>query len=266
MPIPPQLGFVDIHCHLLPAIDDGAKNLGDALEMARIAVRDGIETIVVTPHQLGNYAHNSGQQIRTATAELQRELDAASIPLRLLPGADVRIEGDMIPRLVSGDILSLADQRQHVLLELPHELYFSLTPILQQLRQKGMTGILSHPERNHGILSKREVVGTLVDEGCLMQITASSLTGSMGTACQAMSQWMLTEGLVHFIATDAHGPKTRRPLLRRAYDEVVRLLDQNIARELCIDNPRRVADGKAVTPGRRNVRRKRTSWFRRKAS
>jgi len=122
--------FVDIHCHMLPGLDDGAVNLGVSLAMAEMAVADGIATVVATPHQLGNYARNRGDTIRAYVARFQRELDARRIPLRVLPGADVRIEPDMVERLVGGDVVSLADLRRHVLLELPHELYVPLEGLL----------------------------------------------------------------------------------------------------------------------------------------
>ena len=118
-----SLPFVDIHCHMLPGLDDGAVNLGVSLAMAQMAVADGIETIVVTPHQLGNYSRNQGTTIRAYTERLQRELKQRSIPLKVLPGADVRIEPDMTRRIQTGDVVSLADRQRHVLLELPHELY-----------------------------------------------------------------------------------------------------------------------------------------------
>lgn len=162
--------------------------------MAQMAVNDGIGTVIVTPHQLGNFQQNTGDDIRHATKSLQQELNKARIPLRLLPGGDVRIEESMTRKIVTGEVMSLGDHRRHVLLELPHEMYFSLEPILNQLSSAGMTGILSHPERNQGILRQREVLPKLVDAGCLMQITAGSLTGSMGPACQELSRWMLNAG------------------------------------------------------------------------
>src|SRR4051812_40707285 len=125
--------LVDIHCHLLPEIDDGAKSCEESLAMARMAARDGIGTIVVTPHQLGNYRHNRGEAIREQTAQLQELLSANQIPLRVLPGADVRIEADMLSLLRSGEVLTLADRGRHVLLELPHELYMPLEPVLAEL-------------------------------------------------------------------------------------------------------------------------------------
>ena len=256
--------FVDIHCHLIPEIDDGAKSWDEAFSMSEMAVDDGITTIVVTPHQLGTYAHNTGDVIRQRTNLLQEQLDKYDIPLRVLPGADVRIESEMIEGLRRGSVLTLGDHRKHVLLELPHELYFPLDGVLDDLRRIGMTGILSHPERNQGLLKRAEAVETLVDMGCLMQVTASSLIGGMGPGPQQMAEWMLAEGLVHFLATDAHGPKARRPLMRRAFERVAELTDRETAVEVCCHNPGLVADGQQVAAGRRRSKVKRrvfSDWF-----
>ena len=256
--------MVDIHCHLIPGIDDGATDLTESLKMARIAVNDGIGVIVVTPHQLGSFQHNTGDKIREATQQLQLELQRNGIPLRVLPGGDVRIEKSMVSKLVSGEALTLADKRRHVLLELPHELYFPLEPILEQLDRHKMVGILSHPERNQGLLRQRDLLPKLVDAGCLMQVTAGSLVGGMGQECQDLSIWMLERGLVHFLATDAHGSTSRRPLLQRAYDEVVQIVDERTAYELCVFNPGCVALGRDVPAGRRTVaaeKKKASGWF-----
>ena len=113
--------FVDIHCHLLPAVDDGAKDLAESLAMARLAVAEGIRAIVATPHQLGGSTLD-GDFIRQQTALLQQQLEAAEIPLQIYPGADVRVEPDLLKQINQGTVLTLADRRKHVLLELPHEL------------------------------------------------------------------------------------------------------------------------------------------------
>src|SRR5690242_20395363 len=115
--------FVDIHCHLLPGIDDGAKNWDDTLAMARMAVSDGTSTIICTPHQLGSFSHNEGDAIRNLVTEARERLAAEQIPLNVLPGADVRIEPGMVESIHRGEVLSLGDYKRHVLLELPHELY-----------------------------------------------------------------------------------------------------------------------------------------------
>ena len=243
-----DLPFVDIHCHLLPGIDDGAESWDTTLAMARQAVEDGIQTVVVTPHQLGNYSSNRGDMIRSLVGETRKFLAQHQIPLRIEPGADVRIEPEMIAGLQSGEIVSLADLRKHVLLELPHELYFSIDRVLDQLNRDGMTGILSHPERNKGILERPEVVEPLVRRGCLMQITAASLIGTFGSDCQRMSEWLLKQGLVHFISTDAHSTGSRRPNLSRAFAVAAEIAGVEIALDLCCRNPACVADGEEVQP------------------
>jgi protein-tyrosine phosphatase len=253
--------MVDIHCHLLPGFDDGSNSGEVTLGMAKLALSDGIGTIIATPHQLGKFAHNKGDAIRQATRELQVDLDQHGIPLRVLPGADVRIDSDLTKLICDGQVLTLADRGKHVLLELPHELYVPLEPLMRSLDAVGMTGILSHPERNRGLLSQREFVPRLVDAGCLMQITAGSLTGAFGASCREFCQWMLRQGLVHFVATDAHGMRARCPLLRGAYDLVCELTDETTARDLCVAFPRAVADGAEVPAGRRKVAARGFAWF-----
>ena len=253
-----QGSFADIHCHLLPGIDDGSPDLETSLAMARMAVDDGIHTIVMTPHQLGNFAHNHGNDIRARTLELQQFLDAHHIPLEVLPGGDVRIEDGMTEKLLSGEVMTLGDHGQHVLLELPHELYFPLEGVLDSLERSGMTGILSHPERNQGIMRDVSVLEPLVDNGCLMQVTAGSLMGTFGSRSQELAEWMLEQGLVHFIATDAHGMKSRRPLMHRAYDRAAELVGESTAADLCSINPELVALGKPVAAGVRA--RQRRGW------
>ena len=238
--------FVDIHCHLVPGLDDGAQSWEQSLLMAAMAAADGIQTIVVTPHQLGGFAHNRGQAIRVRTGELQQFLDNHGIALRVLPGADVRIEPGMLEKLRSGDVLTLADRRKHVLLELPHELYFPLEDIVESLRRAGFVGILSHPERNQGLLKQPRLIPPLVDRGCLMQVTCGSLLGTFGPVSQQMSEWMLDQGVVHFLATDAHGHNARRPLMKHAFERVKRMLGEEIAVDLCCRNPAAVAAGADV--------------------
>ncbi len=258
----PTEPFVDIHCHLLPGVDDGAQDLEESLAMAKMAVSDGFETIVATPHQLGNNGHNQGDDIRAGVARLQQCFDAEQIGLKVLPGADVRIEEDMVEGLCNGQVLSRGDHRRHVLLELPHEIYLPLDGLLEQLASQGMVGILSHPERNQGILRQPEVVGPLVDAGCLMQVTAGSLTGFFGSRIRKFTDKLLSQGLIHFIATDAHDLIRRQPLMRGAFEHVAGVIDEETALVLCCRNPAKVAGGEDVLAGRRKVKRRGlAAWF-----
>ncbi|MBN1854960.1 MAG: hypothetical protein JW829_19655 [Pirellulales bacterium] len=256
--------MVDIHCHLLPALDDGARSMAISLAMARMAVEDGISTILVTPHQLGNYSENRGALIRQRTAELAVALAEESINISILPGGDVRIDENLVRQVLAGNVLTLGDHGRHLLLELPHELYVPLEPLLDSLAAAGIVGILSHPERNAGILRRPSLVGPLVDRGCLMQVTAGSLTGSFGKASQQMAEWMLREGLVHFLATDAHSVRIRAPRLRPAFERTAQLVGQETAIEVCCRNPAAIAKGHSIPSGRRRNRQVRvlTSRFR----
>lgn len=255
--------FVDIHCHLLAGIDDGSTSLDETLAMARLAVDDGIRTIVTTPHQLGNYGANRGDDIRRRVVELQSTLAERDIPLDVLPGGDVRIEPGMIDGLKSGDVLTLADRGRHVLLELPHELYFPLEPILRDLRNIGVQGILSHPERNQGLRAQPKLIPPLVEAGCLMQVTAGSLVGTFGPAAQALAESMLRAGHVHFLATDAHRATNRRPLIRRAFDRAVEWVGVDAAVCMTKEFPGLVIRGEPVPAGRLRLRSSaKRGWFR----
>jgi protein-tyrosine phosphatase len=264
-PMNPPKPFTDIHCHLLPGLDDGASTLDEALAMAEMAVSDGIGTIVATPHQLGNHAQNSGETIRAAVDRFQQTLRQRRIPLRVLPGADVRIEPDLVRKIRIGEVLTLADRRRHILLELPHDVYVPLDRLLADLSAVGIVGILSHPERNRGIINQPGVLRPLVQRGCLLQVTAGSLTGVFGQQVQRFSESLVEQGLVHFISTDAHGTKARPPKLGDAFQRVVELVGRKTAEDLFCRNPEAVARGEKVTPGCRRQSEKSTltGWLRR---
>ena len=254
--------FVDIHCHILPGIDDGPGDWDESLAMARQAFEDGTTTIIATPHQLGSYGCNDGDAIRRGVAELGQRLAAAGVPLKVQPGADVRVDGRLVEQLLSGEALTLGDHRRHVLLELPHELYLPLEPLLERLGRFNITAILSHPERNEGILRRPGVLEPLVEAGCLMQITAGSLCGSFGEACQRLAETLVARGLVHFVATDGHGAKSRRPLMRGGYERVIELGGVEMAAALCRENPALVAAGQPVPAGRNECEPADRPWWR----
>lgn len=261
----PRQTFTDIHCHILPGIDDGAAGESESLAMAEMALADGIETIIATPHQLGANAGNSGDAIRAAVARFQTLLNQRRLPLTVLPGADVRIEPDLVGKVRRREVVTLGDHGRHVLLELPHEVYLPLDRLLAELASGGIVGILSHPERNRGILRRPGVVRRLVENGCLMQITAGSLTGEFGEASQRLAVSLVEERLVHFVATDAHGVKRRRPQMHPAFDVVARLAGETAAIDLCCRNPAAVARGGVAqmpTPASEKTYA-RPGWFRR---
>lgn len=126
---------------------------------------------------------------------------------------------------------------------------FRWSALLRELASAGLTGILSHPERNRGIINQPGVLRPLVEHGCLMQVTAGSLTGDFGSQVQKFAESLVSQGLVHFVATDAHGTKTRPPILRWAFRRVRELVGEIVATDLCCRNPKIVAAGGVVSPG-----------------
>ena len=235
--------FVDIHCHLLPGLDDGPAAWEESLEMAEMAAGDGIAAIVATPHQLGNHPHVTAENVRIHVARLQSMLEHRGIALEIRPGADVRIDPDLTGKILSGEVLTLADQRRHVLLELPHELYIPLDRLLGDLRKAGLTGILSHPERNQGIINRPKILPDLVNQGCLLQVTAGSLNGMFGSRIRNFAESMIEQGFVDFVASDAHSAKHRTPLLSQAFGRVAKLAGHDAALDLFCRNPACVYSG-----------------------
>ena len=169
--------------------------------------------------------------------------------MAVLPGADVRIDPELPKLIRQGKVLTLADRGKHVLLELPHDTYFSLEPLLKALRKQGLVGILSHPERNRGIIKDPDVMWEVIEAGGLLQITAASLTGAFGSSCQEIAELAVDEGLIHFIASDAHDTKHRPFGMREAYNTICEMAGEKLADLVCCENPARVFEGDDVKGG-----------------
>jgi protein-tyrosine phosphatase len=201
--------MIDLHCHMLPGIDDGASDVSVSLAMAKASVAQGITTVACTPHILPGLYHNAGPEIRQATARLQELLDKEKILLRLTTGADAHMAPDFIAGLRSGRLLSVADSR-YVLVEPPHH---TAPPQLEDfffnILVAGYVPILTHPERLSWVPGRYEAIKRLVAAGVWMQITAGSLTGAFGRTALYWAQRMLDEGCVHLIASDAHDTAKR---------------------------------------------------------
>lgn len=214
--------MLDLHCHILPGIDDGATNLDVSLTMARMAVDDGVHTIACTPHIYPGMYENTAAGIRRAMASLQAELDRRQVPLRLLEGADVHLEPGLDKSIASGRIPTLAGSR-YLLLEPPHHV---MPPRFEEtvfsLKLAGYVPVITHPERLTWIADHYALLARMVRAGAWMQITAGSLTGRFGRAPQRLGERMLDDALVHIIATDAHNSTRRPPLLAEGREAAAR--------------------------------------------
>jgi protein-tyrosine phosphatase len=229
--------MIDLHCHILPGIDDGAADLSVSLAMARAFLDDGVSVVACTPHILPGIYHNSGPQIRQAAADLQAALDSEGLPLRLVTGADVHIAPDLPAALRDGRVLALADTR-YVLIEPPHHVAPQrLEDVFFNLLVAGYVPILTHPERLTWIKSQYQTIKRLVGAGVWMQITAGSLLGAFGRQPLYWAERMLDEGCVHILATDAHDVTRRPPVLGKGRDAAAKRVGVEEAGHLVTTRP-----------------------------
>lgn len=229
--------MIDLHCHLLPGIDDGATDLEAALAMARMAVDDGIATIACTPHIYPGLFENDSAGIRARVEELRIHLAEAGIPLQLTWGADAHVSPDLLPRLKAGTVPSLGDTR-YFLLEPPHHV---APPQFDQfvfaLMAAGYVPVVTHPERLSWIEEHYDTFCALSDKGAWMQVTAGSLTGRFGKAARYWGERLLDEGRVDILATDAHHPQHRPPLLAEGREAAARWVGEEEATHLVSTRP-----------------------------
>jgi len=229
--------MIDLHSHLLPGVDDGSPDLEVSLDMARIAVADGIRIMACTPHISPSLYENDGAQIREAVAALAERLLEAGVDLYLVTGADVHLAPKLIQRIRSGQVPTVADSR-YFLLEAPHHVAPPrMEEVIRGFRSAGYVPILTHPERLSWIDAHYGYIKRMTAAGAWIQLTAGSITGAFGHQPRYWSERMLDEGLVHLIATDAHNTGRRRPAMSKAREAVAARLGEAEAENLCFARP-----------------------------
>jgi protein-tyrosine phosphatase len=229
--------MIDLHCHILPGVDDGARDLSESIEMAKKAVEQGIDTIVATPHHLNNQYENPKQTIIDRVVEFNKVLLEEKIDLNVLPGQETRIYGELVEGYESGEILPI-DHTQYVLVEFSSSHVPRYTEkLFYDLQMKGLIPVLVHPERNQEIIEHPELLYQLVKKGALTQVTAASICGDFGKKIKSFSLQLIEANLTHFIASDAHNTSNRTFKMREAFDviqakygnEMVYLFEENAA-------------------------------------
>jgi protein-tyrosine phosphatase len=225
--------MIDIHCHILPGIDDGPADIKESLDMLRIAKEDGISHIFATPHIINGFYENNTRSIRSSVEKLNELSDGK---VKILWGADIRITPDIIDKIMNGEFPTL-NGSGYVLIELPH---FTLPPNIENLifnlRRNHIIPIITHPERNFFLRSSLEVLLRLREAGVSYQLTAMSLYGGFGKETRRASLEMVKMGIADYIATDAHDSRHRPPLLSPALREIERLFGKKVMRKLFFDN------------------------------
>lgn len=214
--------MLDLHCHILPGIDDGAKSMEDSLNLARKAVSQGITHILCTPHHHNGTYNNHKEDVIKKVAQLQKELDLRGIPLTLFEGQEVRIFPEIIEEIKKDDILFCDMEDRYVLIEFPsREAPNYALNLLGELVAEGKVPIIVHPERNGTFISEPNKLIDYLEIGCLAQLTAPSIVGRFGKTIQETAEKMVEHGLVQMVASDAHHIKKRTFYMKEAF-EVIR--------------------------------------------
>jgi protein-tyrosine phosphatase len=235
--------MVDIHCHILPGMDDGADTMETSVEMAEMAIAEGVTHVVATPHANGEYNFDPAV-IRQRRAELQERVGGR---LQLMTGCDFHLSFENIQDLRLDPAKYTINQKNYLLVEFAD---FSIPPgsdeTLHQLQLLGVSPIITHPERNRLIRAKPEQLRRWLRQGSYVQITAQSLTGGFGERAQKQAEEWLEEDMVHFFASDAHNVDKRPLRLRAAYDLVAQKRGEEVARALFFDNPLAAVEGRPL--------------------
>jgi len=241
--------MVDIHCHILPALDDGAKSLDQALQMAEMAIQDGITHVVATPHANSEFRFDP-ERVRLRRDELQARLGGR---LRLGTGCDFHMSVENLAKIQGAAKTYSINQGPYLLVEFAD---FAIPPAaddtLLGLQKLGLIPIITHPERNPLIRSQPQRLWRWIKQGCYVQVTAQSLLGKWGELIRRQAESWLDVGIVHFMASDAHNTETRPLRLRQAYELVAERWGESRAQSLFRENPLAAFDGQ-VLPYRPDV-------------
>lgn len=210
--------MLDLHCHILPSIDDGARSWEDSLAIAEAAVQEGITHLLATPHHLNGKFENKKDSVLRLTEELQEKLDEHNINLTVFPSQEVRVSGDILLGIERDEILFTDEINRYLLVEFPTMSIPHFTKqLFFQLEQKGITPVIVHPERNQVIIDDPNTLLEFVERGALAQVTASSYVGVFGKEIANLSKQLIEADLVHILSSDAHNTRGRSFHMREAF-------------------------------------------------
>jgi protein-tyrosine phosphatase len=235
--------MIDIHCHILAEVDDGPKTWEVSEEMCRMAVADGTEHMVATPHANRRY-HYDREYLEQVLEQLRRRVGKKP---RLTLGCDFRLSAENVKDALAFPDRYVIEGGRYLLAEPNHtDVPAHIDHDLRKLLKAGITPVITHPERNTVLQRTPERILGWAEFGCVIQVTASALTGGWGETAWHTAQWLLKRKAVHVLASDAHDTTRRPPGLSQARDVVAESQGEKIARALVEDNPRAIVSGRAL--------------------
>ncbi len=259
-------GLVDIHVHILPGLDDGAKTRDDAIAMATVAAERGTSRIVATPHVDPLHLRRGGIQVETikrTVDSLQEAITSCGLSIQVMPGMEIAIAPDLVGHINRGEVITVADGGKYVLVELPFQMIPSYAEQeIFNMAANGYIPIIAHPERNASVIHNPNVLIPFLKAGALAHVNADSLTGREGPRPQKTAEILLSHGLAHIIASDGHSSTSRRPRLDRAFEIAARLVGEDRALKTVKDTPLAVVLGEDVSVCEPEAYKARRKWWR----
>jgi protein-tyrosine phosphatase len=244
--------LVDIHTHVLPGLDDGARTLEEAIAMARLAAEDGTTDMVATPHADLIYSYDPSL-VDQKIAELSQA--CGNLP-RIHRGCDFHLIPENIQDAMHNPTKYTIAGRNYLLVEFSDMVIpRNIGDILMRLADAGLVPVVTHPERNPLLAQQHEEIASWVARGILIQVTAQSFFGRFGRSARRMADELMRRGLVHFVASDAHDTRSRPPLLAEAHHYVAKNCGTAFADAVLRDNPRAAIAGEPL-PARLEARPK----------
>ena len=235
--------MIDIHCHLLPGIDDGPPTLEAAMALAKALVDDGVAHVVCTPHVFPGRFENRRTSIEEAFARFAALLAPSGLPLAISWAGEVRLTPEVLDLLAVGELpwLGTVDGLRTMLLEMPDgQIPLGTERLVAHLLAQKVRPVIVHPERNRAVMDRPERLRPLVEQGCWVQLTAGSLVGQFGSKAQACAQTLLDEQWATVVASDAHNLTGRRPRMREAAQWLQAHYGAAAARQLTVLGPARL--------------------------
>ena len=254
--------MVDLHCHLLPGIDDGSKSMAISLRLAKEATENGVTHALLTPHHMNGRYVNHKQDVIRRTQEFKEQLAANNIPLTVFPGQEVRINGQLLEALDKDDILFADTGNRYLMLEFPDDdVPYYTNQMIFDLQQREITPVIVHPERNTKIMAQPDLLYQLLEKGCLSQITASSYVGTFGKKVENFSRQLIEVGQGYIFASDAHDLPGRKYEMRQAFDRLSREFGSELV-EQYQNNARQIINGGEVPLNElRTIKKKKRFWL-----
>ena len=239
--------MIDIHCHILPNVDDGSESLEESIEMAKIAESEGITKIVNTSHCHFDFKYKKGNELKLELEKFNQALKEENINIEVLLGNELYYTSDLIERFDELDFFSMNNSK-YILMEFsPINFPKNIEDVIYEIKIRGYIPIIAHAERYKQVQEDVNIVLDCIKEGALIQVNASSILGKNEEKAEDTSKKLLDNNMVHFVATDAHSSNRRRPLIKDSYNYILKNYGKEVSEKLFIENPTAVIENRDIS-------------------